>query len=251
MPDDLERWKADRKAALGAEDGWLNLVARIDLQQGRQTIGSAADNDVVLPSGPDHLGEILHDTGSSSIRTTDGVEYAFEMAPGGFPQARTAAFLFELHDAGDQTALRVRDLMIPREIKLNYFPFAPDWVVTARWAPLPQPENIAIGQKGGVDAEVQLTHEAVFDHQGRSVRLLPTHWKNGKPMFVLRDATSGIETYAASRFLIGEVQTDETILLDFNRAHNPPCAFTEFAICPLPPRENVLPFPIRAGELAI
>jgi uncharacterized protein (DUF1684 family) len=69
-------------------------------------------------------------------------------------------------------------------------------------------------------------------------------------MFVIRDKTSGRETYAASRFLIGEDVTDTTITLDFNRAHNPPCAFTEFAICPLPPRENILPFALRAGEMA-
>jgi uncharacterized protein (DUF1684 family) len=66
-------------------------------------------------------------------------------------------------------------------------------------------------------------------------------------MFVIRDATAGSETYAASRFLIGDPAGD-TITLDFNRAHNPPCAFTDFAICPLPPRENRLSFPIRAGE---
>ena len=86
-----------------------------------------------------------------------------------------------------------------------------------------------------------------FTHDGQDVTLLATHWKAGKPMFVIRDATAGSETYAASRFLIGDPAGD-TITLDFNRAHNPPCAFTDFAICPLPPRENRLSFPIRAGE---
>ena len=69
-------------------------------------------------------------------------------------------------------------------------------------------------------------------------------------MFVIRDATSGRETYGASRFLIGEDMTDDEITLDFNRLHNPPCAFTPFAICPLPPRQNILPFAVTAGELA-
>lgn len=70
-------------------------------------------------------------------------------------------------------------------------------------------------------------------------------------MFVVRDRTSGRETYAASRFLIGEDVTDTAITLDFNKAHNPPCAFTDFAICPLPPCENILTFAVEAGELKL
>ena len=70
------------------------------------------------------------------------------------------------------------------------------------------------------------------------------------PMFVLRDQTSGHQTYAASRFLIGQDMTATAITLDFNKAHSPPCAFTDLAICPLPPRQNILPFAIQAGELA-
>ena len=90
-------------------------------------------------------------------------------------------------------------------------------------------------------------HRAHFRHAGHEVGLLVTHWKRGLPMLVFRDATAGAETYAATRFLIAEPAGD-VITLDFNRAHNPPCAFTDFAICPLPPPENRLPFAIRAGE---
>ena len=68
-------------------------------------------------------------------------------------------------------------------------------------------------------------------------------------MFVIRDATSGRQTYAASRFLIGDDVADGQITLDFNRAFSPPCAFSDFAICPLPPRSNILPFAVMAGEM--
>ena len=81
--------------------------------------------------------------------------------------------------------------------------------------------------------------------------LLATQRKSSLPMFVIRDATSGRETYAAARFLIGQDMTASAITLDFNKAYNPPCAFTDFAICPLPPRENILPFAVRAGERAL
>jgi uncharacterized protein (DUF1684 family) len=103
--------------------------------------------------------------------------------------------------------------------------------------------------KDGSTAAVTLTHRATFQHQGKTVTLTPTHWKSGKPMFVFRDRTAG-ETYPACRFLFGEDPTESGITLDFNRAISPPCAFTDFAICPLPPPGNILPFRIEAGELA-
>jgi uncharacterized protein (DUF1684 family) len=103
--------------------------------------------------------------------------------------------------------------------------------------------------KGGSAAAVTITHRASFTHAGQTVSLTPTHWKSGKPMFVFRDATAG-ETYAAGRFLIGEDIEGDEITLDFNRAFTPPCGFTEFAICPLPPPGNVLAFRIEAGEKA-
>ena len=97
------------------------------------------------------------------------------------------------------------------------------------------------------DTQVNLTHRADFSHEGHDITLLATHWKAGLPMFVIRDQTSGKQTFPASRFLIAKPDGDH-ITLDFNRAHNPPCAFTDFAICPLPPRENILPFAVTAGE---
>ena len=149
----------------------------------------------------------------------------------------------------NQPALRVRDLTLPRHAQLRYFPEAPAWQIRARWQALETPVAQAVDQKGGSTTTVQLTHTATFTHDGHTITLLATHWKAGKPMFVIRDATSGRETYPASRFLIGEDMTDSEITLDFNRAFTPPCGFTDFAICPLPPRENILPFRVEAGEL--
>lgn len=249
MSSDLDTWKADRKTALEAEDGWLNLIARIDLPPGTHTLGAAPDCALQMPSGPDHLGTIVHDADGVSFTAPGGTPQAFAPAPGGFPQLKVPPFLLEFHDPGDQPALRVRDLTQPRAAALAYFPFDPSWVVEADWVPIGAPQELEIGQKGGSNTNVTVTHEARFDHQGQPVSLAPTHWKAGKPMFVIRDATSGTQTYAASRFLIAEPAADGRITLDFNRAHNPPCAFTDHAICPLPPRSNVLPFAITAGEL--
>ena len=238
-------WQAERLAALTAEDGWLNLTDRLEIPPGGQRVGAAAGNDLVLSVGPAHLG-VLTATAKTASLTAGGQTLTFA-AQGGNPVLRVAGLLLELHTVEGQPALRVRDLSLRPKANLTSYPYDPAWVITARWEALAAPQAQSVDQKGAGPTEVTLTHRAHFTHEGVAVTLLATHWKAGKPMFVIRDATAGAETYAASRFLIGEPAGD-TITLDFNRAHNPPCAFTDFAICPLPPRENRLPFAIRAGE---
>lgn len=253
--DDLASWKAARRAALTAEDGWLNLTDRVEIGQGPQKVGPqkvgrAADNDLVLSCGPDHLGVLTLTEAGASFATADGAVQAFQPAPGGFPQLRVPPLLLELHTVDGTPALRVRDLTAPRAADLRYFPDDPAWVIRARWERLAAPEATMIGQRGGADTQVTLTHVARFSHGGHDIALVPTHWKGGQPMFVIRDATSGRQTYGASRFLMGEDMTEDAITLDFNRAFTPPCGFTPHAICPLPPRQNILPFAVEAGELA-
>ena len=242
----LPDWRAARLAALSAPDGWLNLVARIDLAPGRHRVGAA--QEVRLPSGPELLGTLdLGPTGASFARPGEDPR-PFQPVPDGFPQLRVDPFLLEIHSVDGIPALRVRDLTRQPTVTLRHFPDAPDWTIRATWESL-APEATEITMKDGSTAAVTVTHRATFQHQGKTVILTPTHWKSGKPMFVFRDATAG-ETYPACRFLFGEDATDSGITLDFNRAISPPCAFTDFAVCPLPPPGNILPFRIEAGELA-
>jgi uncharacterized protein (DUF1684 family) len=243
-PAPLTAWKAQRLAALTAPDGWLNLTDRVEIPPGPQTVGSALDNALILSSGPAHLGTLLP---GWSFQTDTGSQ---PFTLNGNPQLTVPPFLLEIHPVENQPALRVRDLTLPRAATLTSFPHDPNWTIRATWEALATPQPQTITQKGAGPTEVTLTHRAHFTHDGHSVTLLATHWKGDQPMFVIRDATSGRETYAASRFLLGEDMTDTHITLDFNKAHNPPCAFTDFAICPLPPRENILPFAIPAGEHA-
>lgn len=243
----LDQHRQARLEALQAEDGWLNLIAREPINPGPQTVGEAADNQIRLPSGPDHLGTLIPGPDGYLFETATGMQ-AFAAKPDTPPQLRVPPFLLEIHTADDQPALRVRDLTLPRVASLHYFPTNSDWIIRARWQALPSPLQQPVDQKGGTTTTVTLTHTAHFTHAGHAVALLATHWKGGKPMFVIRDQTSGRETYAASRFLIGEDASDAEITLDFNRAFTPPCGFTDFAICPLPPRDNILPFRIEAGE---
>ncbi|MBI1172049.1 DUF1684 domain-containing protein [bacterium] len=245
QPAAHDQWQRDRLAALTAEDGWLNLTDRVEIAPGPQRIGTAPDNDVILSAGPAHLG-ILTATPRTAALTRDGVTQDF-VVDGTNPMLRVAGLLLELHTVADQPAIRVRDLALPRRVTLSYYPYDPAWVILARWEALAAPQSQKIEQKGAAPTELPLTHRAHFQHAGQEVTLLATHWKGDRPMLVFRDATAGAETYAASRYLIGEPAGDR-ITLDFNRAYNPPCAFTDFAICPLPPPQNRLPFAIRAGE---
>lgn len=249
----LEDWRAARLAALTADDGWLNLTDRIELSPGRLSVGSAPDNDLRLSVGPARLGAlILTPEGETSFQRPGGPEESFRPRPDAPPRLTVGGLLLEIHRVEGQPALRVRDLASQaRDVfpGLRCFPPDPSWVILADWEELAEPVVQEIGMVGGHSDNVRLTHRARFTREGRQVTLLPTHWKAGKPMFVIRDATSGRETYAASRFLFGEDIGGGKITLDFNKAHNPPCAFTDLAVCPLPPPENVLPFPVRAGEL--
>lgn len=244
-------WQALRLAALTAPTGWLNLTDRVEIAAGRQSVGAAAGHDIMLSTGPADLGVLSLGPAGAVLETASEI-LPFQPVEGGGPQLAIAGLILEIHTVDGQPALRVRLVDHPARLGfagLRSYPFDPDWVKTARWEKLAAPETTTIAMNGGRQDAVILTHRAVFQHQGRQIILTPTHWKAGKPMFVIRDATAGQETYGAARFLIGEDATDSTITLDFNRAHNPPCAFTDLAICPLPPPGNVLPFALRAGEM--
>lgn len=248
-PFDL--WAAERLAALTDETGWLNLIARIELVPGRYTIGAGAC-DLVLPAGPADLG-VLELGADHAARLITPAGEALAFAPAGRLPAflRLPPLILEIHAVDGAPALRVRLIDHPGRAGfagIDRFPPAPDWVINAEWRPLDVPETRRIDLVRGHSDLVTMTHRACFSHAGHEVALVPTYEKGGQPMFVIRDATSGRETYGPSRFLVGEV-TGDRVLLDFNRLHNPPCAYTDFAVCPLPPPENRLPFAIPAGEL--
>lgn len=249
---EIESWRARRLADLLADDGWLNLTDRVELEPGRYSIGSAPGLDIVLSVGPARLGELTLDASGTRLTPEGGAPLAFAPVPDAPPRLLHAGLLLEMTLLEGVHALRVRDTdPVSRNgfAGLRHFPLDPAWRLRAEWREMAAPSSLAIGMVNGVTTSVTLTHRAVFHHEGAEVELLPTHVKAGKPMFVFRDLTARDATYAASRFLYGEEIGGGGITLDFNKAFNPPCAFTDFAICPLPPRENILPFRIEAGEL--
>ncbi len=247
----LEAWRAERLAKLAAEDGWLNLVGRWELASGSHTLGAADDNDIVLPLGPAHVGILRKDASGLTFLPADG-SAPKPLVPEGKQPVRFGVdrLLLEVTTLNDDHALRARDIQSssrenPPEIP--HYPVDPAWRIVARWVPLDAPMPVTVDTMIGIPTEVTVTHQAVFDHGGTQYRLIPTYGTPMAPQFVFRDRTAG-ETYPASRFVFGEDIEGGSIVIDFNKAINPPCAFTEFAVCPLPLPGNILPFRIEAGE---
>ena len=153
---------------------------------------------------------------------------------------------------GEELYLRVKDSASDRRkhfTGLDYFPLDPAWRIEAQWVSFDPVRQVNITNVLGQVSPAPVPGKAVFTREGRTFELLAIDEGADEPLFfVLSDQTSGAETYAASRFLYAERPKDGKIVLDFNRAENPPCAFTPFATCPLPPKENQLALRVTAGE---
>ncbi|MGV3651607.1 MAG: DUF1684 domain-containing protein [Devosia sp.] len=246
-------WQARRLAALKAPDGWLNIIARDWLSEGTVSVGSDAGNDIVLPAGPAHVGTLTQDAdgGVTYTPADGGAPIKLALSKSHPPRFTAGTLLLEVTTLNGENALRVRDTASKAGDALApiaYFPYDPSWRLVADWVKLETPKGLTISTSKAITTEVEASHKAVFSKDGVTYELLATHGTPHSPQFVIRDLTSRDSTYAACRFVYGEEVTDKTIVLDFNKAINPPCAFTEFAVCPLPPAENVLPIRIEAGE---
>jgi uncharacterized protein len=261
----IEDWRKERVAKLTTPDGWLTLIGLHFLKDGANTVGSAKDNDVVLAQGPAHFGVATVADGKVTFALADGVDAKIDgesvrQAPlrepaGKIKPALVTAGTVSLFaiERGGKKALRVRDSAAERRAQflgLDYFPIDPAWRIEARWEPFEVSKMMPITNMLGQTGPAPIPGRAVFERDGKKFELLPIDEGPDTPLFfVISDATSGHETYPACRFLyVDRPKAGETFVLDFNRMENPPCAFTPFATCPLPPKENRLPFAVNAGE---
>lgn len=256
--------RATRLEKLMRTDGWLTLVGLHFLQPGKNSIGSGADNSIVLTAAPAHLGTVILGTDGVATITlnpsagakVDGREVLGAKLDEGGEREPTrvscGTLSFYVIDRGGRKALRVKDSEAPRrkEFKgIDYFPVDPAWRIEARWVNFEKPREVMIANMIGQESPALIPGKAVFEREGRTFELLPLVEGTDEPLFfVIADETSGKETYEAARFLYADPPSGGKLILDFNKAINPPCAFTPFATCPLPPKENRLPIAITAGE---
>lgn len=244
----IAEWRRQREASLKAEGGWLSVNGLYWLHAGANRFGSGSTNDIVLPTGARQAG-IFTLRGTTVTAQVNGASRALRPdSDDALTVARLKLFVIQ---RGDRYGIRLKDPQSPmrREFQgLEYFPTREQYRVIARFVPDARKIPIAniIGQTEPEDSPGYV----VFQLQGRQLRLTPVYDDPGSKnlFFMFKDETSGKESYGAGRFLDTDPPHYGRVVLDFNKAYNPPCAFTPYATCPLPPKENRLAVRIEAGE---
>jgi hypothetical protein len=262
----VDVWHAERITRLAAEDGWLSLIGRDWLNPGENTLGSAPGSTVLLPAdvAPAKAGLFI----------LKGAEVRFMPVPGsglllngkpateavlksdmeGKPDLLQAGRVrFYVIRRGDRFGIRIKDPRAPSRKAFHgvaRYPVDPAWRVEADFVPYATPQTRAISTVLGTTEPMTAPGLLRFKVGGREVTLEPMVEDPGHPelFLIFRDATSAHGSYPAGRFLYADMPKDGKVVLDFNRAINPPCAFTVFATCPLPPKQNQLAIAVTAGE---
>ncbi len=262
---DIEDWRARRLASLKREDGWLTLVGLAWLEPGENSVGSDPKSRVVLPaSAPARLATIRLAGTTATLTTAPG-----ERLESGGHAVTSQALVTDAH--GDPTVLQrgsVRFYLIERggrigvRVKdsesaarrdfhgIDSWPADPRWRIEARFERYEPPRKITVPNVLGATTSESSPGAVVFDIGGKSYRLDVVDEEGTSDWFVIfGDQTNGRETYGGGRFLyVTPPSPGSPAVVDFNKAYNPPCVFSPFATCPLPPAQNRLAVRIEAGE---
>lgn len=261
-------WRAERAAALVAEDGWTTVVGLHWLDLPAHYVGSSATSGIRLALGPEKLGLLQQEGGRVYFTPERGVVVTAGDAPvrgrvllRDDRDPEPSELLFDagkgrlsLIHRGGRNALRVRHADAPARTGfagIDHWPIDSGWVLEGRFVPHPEGRTLEIANiVGGVDA---MPNPGVveFSRDGIDYRLEALEGQDGGLFLVFADRTSGQGSYGAGRYLdTSAPDAGGRVMLNFNRAYNPPCAFTDFATCPLPPTDNRLDLAVTAGERA-
>lgn len=264
---EIEDWKAKRLTRLTREDGWLTLCGLSWLKQGENPIGSDSSNTVVLPAGkaPAHAGSIWVDSGKirleakpeAGMKYKDSAITSMALLSDEAPEPtiiKLGTLSFYVIKRGDQLGVRIKDKENPARVNfkgLDYFPVDPKWKIEATYKPYTPPKIVDVLSQVNTIEKDSCPGAVEFDVNGQTQRLDVFVEAGSEDQFwiMFEDATSGKETYANGRQLYTPVQ-DSTgkVIIDFNKALNWPCVFTDFATCPIPPKQNRMAIRVEAGE---
>ena len=261
--DEILAWRREKDKALRRRDGWLALAGLHWLAEGSQTAGSSDGADLRLPASvPPRLGSFEVRHGQVFFRRDRSLPTPLE-------GERSDGAALRPDDSEDPDFLRAGEVtlvVIQRAGRLglrvwdnarrertsfrgrSWFDVDRAWSVQARFEVAPGGRRVVVPNQLGDLTEEPLLGSATFSLAGRAARLQAVPTGDGKLWFLFEDATNGETTYPAGRFLVAEPAEAGLTLLDFNRAYNPPCAFTPYATCPLPPKANRLRMRVEAGE---
>jgi uncharacterized protein (DUF1684 family) len=263
---EVDSWRAHRLETLRAETGWLSLVGLYWLHEGENRFGSDAKNDLVLPaSTPPNAGSLFLEDGKVRVVAKPGAGVTLDGAALGEhrdlksddqpkpDQLRVADVMFYVIRRSGRVGVRAKSPNSPARTGfrgLDYFPADEKYRVTAELVRSDKPRQIRVASIIGTTELMTVPGTLKFSLDGRELTVDPVlEGDDARELFIIfRDATAAKETYPAGRFLYADLPKDGKVVLDFNRAFNPPCAFTPYATCPVPPKQNVLPVRIEAGE---
>lgn len=259
----IQAWRADRHKRLSSADGWLTLVGLEWLKDGENTIGSAADNDIRLSGGPGHWGKLylqndqLHFVNNDSDNVTingQGLSEIDMVCDVDGEPTLIASNNISFHAIFRESfALRVKDSQAPALLNfkgVDNFPIAESWRINGRFVRAEKDAVIEIANVLGHINEMSVFGTFEFDMNGKTHRLLGLGNAHSRRLwFIFADRTSGRGTYGAGRFLYSDAMPKNgRLVVDFNKAYNPPCAFNPYSTCPLPPQENRMDLLVTAGE---
>jgi uncharacterized protein len=260
----IEQWRQQREADLKADNGWLTVAGLFWLKDGESTVGAGRENNFVLPPGsaPEKVGTFDFHGGKATFHAAAGVAVTVNGRPAvsaaladdsaGSPDVlrigRLSMFVIR---RGNRVGVRLKDN--DSEARRHFtgtrwFPVSEEYRITAKFVPYTPPKRIAVPNiLGNVEQDTSPGY-LKFTLHGQRLLLDPVI-EEDHLFIIFKDQTSGKETYPSGRFLTADMPRHGEVVLDFNQAVDPPCAFTPYATCPLPPSQNRLPVRIEAGEL--
>lgn len=260
------QWRAQRREDLLQPNGWTSLVGLHWLELKSHYIGSGSGSGIRLARGPERMGMVQQDAQQVWFQPEPGVA----LTSGGKPLKGRIQFNSEGHTAptiigfdkgngelslierGGRRALRLRHAEAHTRVgfsRLEYWPLSPSWRVQGTFVPHPAGRTMAIVDITGISTDTPNPGVVEFTRDGVAYRLDALAGEGNTLLLIYADRTSGHGSYPAGRFLDAPAaDADGKVVVDFNRAYNPPCAFTAFATCPLPPPGNRLDLAIQAGE---
>jgi uncharacterized protein (DUF1684 family) len=263
---EIEEWHNKRIDRLRSKTGWLSLAGLYWLKEGKNTFGSSSENEIRFPldKSPGFIGSIYLEEGKVRTEINEGVNVFYEGRPvksiemkpdiSGEPTILSVDSLsWYVINRDERFGIRLRDHEsenIKNFAGIEMYPIETSWRIQARLEPYNPPKIIDVPNIIGTINEETSPGSLIFSIEGKEYRLDPIGKPGGKSLFIIfADQTNGYETYGAGRFLYASMPGEDGVTtIDFNKTYNPPCVFTRFATCPLPPSQNVLPIRITAGE---
>lgn len=261
----VEKWRSDEETNLKKETGWLTVAGLFWLKEGINTIGAGSDFDVRLTDNfkQGKFGEIDFKNGVAALKVESGVEAQSDGQSisttidlvsdekGKPTEIRTGSQTLYLIRREDRFGIRLKDSKSKARLAFkgqHWFPIDESYKVTARFEAWPEPKEVMVPNVLGGHFKMKSPGILKFALKGKEYSLQPVTEEDESLFIIFCDKSSLSETYKSGRFLYADKPVNGEAVLDFNKAQNPPCAFTPFATCPLPPPQNNLDVEIKTGE---